>query len=229
MDKPAMEKQASLIEALAAAAEVMGQDIRPAGLLAMSDALMSYPLEVSHRALNQVRRECRRLTLADILERIDTSDGRPQADEAWATAIRAMDEAETVVWTHETQQAFAVARPLLEINDRVGARMAFRDAYERRVRDARERNETVQCIASLGWNADRRRDVLEAAVATGRLPVSQVQGLLPGLDREQAAEVVNTLTEAKTSGGADREEPHSRSAALRELIDLLTTAGGKRR
>ena len=128
-----MGKQEILIEDLAAAAEVMGQEVRPAGLLAMSDELMAYPLELSRAALIRVRRECRRLTLADILERIETADGRPLADEAWATAILAMEESETFIWTLETQQAFAVARPLVEINDRVGARMAFHDAYARLV------------------------------------------------------------------------------------------------
>ena len=123
-----MDKHETLIDDLAATAEVMGQEVRPIGLLAMSDELMAYPLEVSRAALSRVRRECRRLTLADILERIDTADGRPLADEAWATAILAMEESETFIWTLETQQACAVARPLVEINDRVGARMAFRPA-----------------------------------------------------------------------------------------------------
>ena len=94
-----MGKQETLIEDLAAAAEVMGQEVRPAGLLAMSDELMAYPLELSRAALIRVRRECRRLTLADILERIETADGRPLADEAWATAILAMEESETFIWT----------------------------------------------------------------------------------------------------------------------------------
>lgn len=225
-----MGKQETLIEDLAAAAEVMGQEVRPAGLLAMSDELMAYPLEVSRAALIRVRRECRRLTLAGILERIETADGRPLADEAWATAILAMEESETFIWTLETQQAFAVARPLVEINDRVGARMAFRDAYARLVQAARANSVPVAWSPSLGWDVERRREVLEIAVANGRLAASYAQGLLPGPDRASAVQAVKTLTLAASDGvvvgGRDNTE---RAVAMRALARMLDMVGSKRR
>lgn len=225
-----MGKQETLIEDLAAAAEVMGQEVRPAGLLAMSDELMAYPLELSRAALSRVRRECRRLTLADILERIDTADGRPLADEAWATAILAMEESETFIWTLETQQAFAVARPLMEINDRVGARMAFHDAYARLVQEARARHVPVAWSPSLGWDVDRRREVLEIAVANGRLAAAYAQGLLPGPDRASAAKAVEALTLAASDGVVvgDRDNAE-RTAARRALAQMLDMVGSKRR
>jgi hypothetical protein len=39
-----------------------------------------------------------------------------------------------VVWTDEIVQALAVAKPLLDARDKVAARMAFCQAYERLVR-----------------------------------------------------------------------------------------------
>ena len=173
-----------------------------------------------------MRRECRRLTLADILERIETADGRPMADEAWATAILALEESETFIWTLETQQAFAVARPLVEINDRVGARMAFRDAYARLVQAARARQVPVAWSPSLGWDVERRRAVLEIAVANGRLAASHAQGLLPGPDRASAAQAVKALTLAASDGvvvGAER------AVAMRALAHMLDMVGSKRR
>ncbi|MHB1175459.1 MAG: hypothetical protein ACYCZJ_10090 [Sulfuriferula sp.] len=225
-----MGKQETLIEDLAAAAEVMGQEVRPAGLLAMSDELMAYPLELSRAALIRVRRECRRLTLADILERIETADGRPLADEAWATAILAMEESETFIWTLETQQAFAVARPLVEINDRVGARMAFRDAYARLVQAARAHHVPVTWSPSLGWDVERRREVLEIAVANGRLPATHAQGLLPGPDRASAAQAVKALTLAASDGVVvgDRDNAE-RAVAMHALARMLDMVGSKRR
>jgi hypothetical protein len=225
-----MGKQETLIEDLAAAAEVMGQEIRPAGLLAMSDDLMAYPLEVSRAALIRVRRECRRLTLADILERIETADGRPLADEAWATAILALEESETFIWTLETQQAFAVARPLVEINDRVGARMAFRDAYARLVQAARARHDPVAWSPSLGWDVERRRAVLEIAVANGRLAASHAQGLLPGPDRANAAKAVKALTLAASDGVVVGDQDNAeRATAMCALAQMLEMVGSKRR
>ena len=73
----------------------------------------------------------------------------------------------------------SVARPLLELGDKVGARMAFRDAYQRFVNDARADRVPVSWSASLGWDAERRREVLTDAVAYGLLPSSFATGLMP--------------------------------------------------
>ncbi len=225
-----MGKQEALIEDLVAAAEVMGQDVRPAGLLAMSDNLMAYPRELPRAALTRVRRECRRLTLAYILERIETTDGRPKADEAWATAILARDESETLIWTQETQQAFAVARPLLEMNDRVGARMAFHDAYARLVQDARSNHVPVAWSPSLGWDVDRRRAVLESAVTQGQLPAALAQRLLQGPDHASTVMAVTVFTQAAANEivRGDKESA-DRAVARRALAHLLEVVGSKRR
>ena len=76
-------------------------------------------------------------TPADIVERLESCDGRPTAAEAWALALAADDEAETVVWTPEIAEARSAAKPALDIGDKVGARQAFVEAYERRVAEAR--------------------------------------------------------------------------------------------
>ena len=75
--------------------------------------------------------------------------------------------------------AFAIARPALEINDKIGARMAFKAAYDRLVAQNREMRLPAQWSASLGWDVERRRYALENAVQAGRLLPSQAQGLLP--------------------------------------------------
>ena len=165
-----------------------------------------------------------------ILERIETADGRPLADEAWATAILAMEESETFIWTLETQQAFAVARPLVEINDRVGARMAFHDAYARLLQAARAHHVPVAWSPSLGWDVERRREVLEIAVAMGRLPAAHAQGLLPGPDRASAVQAVKALTLAASDGVVvgDRDNTE-RAVAMRALTQMLDMVGSKRR
>lgn len=118
---------------------------------------------------------------ADVIAQLEgeaTHDGRPGPDEAWAMALNAQDEAATVVWTAEMAQAFGVARSVLERGDEVGARMAFKEVYKRRVDEARRQGQGVRWQASLGWAADLREQALGQAVATGRL-LAGTAALLP--------------------------------------------------
>ncbi len=169
-----------ILMGIAVTAELTGTELSKHAVLALEAELGRYPEDVALAALDRCRKELTgRLTLAAIIERINEHDGRPASDEAWATAVRAEDENETVVWTDETRRAMSVARPLLELGDKVGARMAFRDAYQRFVNDARADRVPVSWSASLGWDAERRREVLTDAVAYGLLPSSFATGLMP--------------------------------------------------
>ncbi len=174
------DQDQGILREIGVTAELTNTELSSAGLLAMEKDLEQYPKADVVRALNRCRRELTgRLTLSAVLERLQEIDGRPNADEAWATACCADDEYETVVWTAETAEAFHTARSLLESGDRIGARMAFRDAYTRIVREARENSIPVKWSASLGCDADRRRVALTRAVEKGRLPPSYATGLLP--------------------------------------------------
>lgn len=84
---------------------------------------------------------------------------RPSGDEAWAIAIRARDEAETVVWTEDMAEAWAICKPVMDAGDEVGARMAFRAAYDR----------MSGCVwtVSVGWDTERRAVALEQAQKKG--------------------------------------------------------------
>lgn len=92
------------------------------------------------------------------------------ANEAWAIALPAADEAETVVWTQEIAKAWAISKPIFEAGDKVGARMAFIPAYERFVESARNEGRLPQFEISAGWDADRRGRAVTNAVTAGLLP-----------------------------------------------------------
>lgn len=118
---------------------------------------------------------------AHIIEKIlanRTNDGRPGQEEAWAVALRSVDESETIVWTAECSSAWDVARVVFQTGDEVGARMAFREVYNREVDAARRAGIPVEWTASLGFNAERRKVAIRAAVDAGRLPGSQFEALL---------------------------------------------------
>ncbi len=218
-------KLESIVEMLGATAEVMGMELSATALAIMARDLDGYDLDAVADAISRTRRECRRLTLADVIERIQSADGRPKPDEAWANAIGAMDESETVVWTLETAQAFAAARPLLELNDKTGARMAFKDAYVRLCDEARQRSEPVRWEHSLGWDADRRREVLSAAVQLGRLSQSCATGLLPppepSAERKEAVLMLvasNGVVNNPQASTIERERALERIAEIKVML-----------
>lgn len=106
-------------------------------------------------------------------------DGRPEASEAWAIAVRSRDEDETVCWTQEMAQAFGTASSIE--GDEFGARTAFTSKYNRLVEDARAAGRAVVWFLSYGHDASRRESVALEAVRNGRLQLEHVCKALPQL------------------------------------------------
>jgi hypothetical protein len=127
-------------------------------------------------------------TPADIIGQIEgiaAKDGRPAADEAWALALKCIDEMQTVVWTAEIAHAWGIAKPVLDLGDKVGARMAFKAAYESATEKARSAREHIAWSVSLGFDEKARNAAISEAVALGRVsnallqaPSGPVAGLL---------------------------------------------------
>ncbi|MCB1622818.1 MAG: hypothetical protein KDI44_19040 [Thiothrix sp.] len=204
-----------ITELLSATIEAMGQEISAAALVLMAEDLEPYGVPVVSKALARVRRESRRFTLADVIERID--DGRPGVEEAWAMMPKS--EAESVVWTPEMRDAYFAALPLLEDGDKVGARMAFKERYSTLLAAARADNHPAVWEASLGHNPELRDTALAEAVGKKRLSASATQLLLPstscplepgGARLLKAASAVAALT----GPTVDREFNASKAAEL---------------
>ncbi|TWD52534.1 hypothetical protein [Pseudomonas sp. SJZ131] len=156
---------AGLASAIIATAEAMGQEMNPGTAAMMAEDLCAYSVPVVKAALKACRLEVKgRLSMADILQRVQASDGRPGKDEAWAIALTAGDESETVVMTAEIRQAMVAAQPVLSRRDVVGARMAFNSAYERLVSAARTEAKPITWSVSLGLDPARRVTAIESAV-----------------------------------------------------------------
>ncbi len=145
---------------------------------------------------------------ADIVEQIKKANAvtRIGADEAWAKALNAEDERNTIVWTDEIAEAFAAASPLLEEGDRVGARMAFKQCYER-ISSGKSGPPTV--TYSLGWDKALRAEAFEQAKAEGLLPAPQADALIleytPPKDSGTAGAAVGKLLANKPLTSADKE------------------------
>ena len=144
-------------------------------------------------------------------------DGRPGPAEAWAKSVRAADEGATVVWTEEMAQAWGVAAPLMANGDDVGACMAFRESYSRMVDEARRARRVAVWSASLGFDADRRKEALSDA----RLPAPDLLALaapvktLDDLVERAPGWLKDRLAEQRAAAAQNRD-PMAWATALRD-------------
>jgi hypothetical protein len=149
--------------------------------------LEPFPLRIVAMAFSEYRAENGEFppVPAGIAKRCKLMDGRPGAEEAWAIALTSRDEADTVVWTAETAEAFAICSPIFP--DEVGARMAFKEAYSRLVAAARLTGKPSVWSVSLGWDVQKREAVIERAHVAGLLAAPAVRALLPNYSGAAAA------------------------------------------
>lgn len=167
-----------------------------------------------------------------IVARCKLLDGRPDENEAWAVALTSQDERETVVWTSEMAEAFTVARPLLNVGDEVGARMAFKDAYRRLVTEARSLNKPVRWNVSAGWDAGRHQLAAQDAINAGLLDGPKQPLALPNESRvalakpaglqkllEVVAQLEDPLEKAERVNAIRLAEQNAADRASREAID----------
>lgn len=199
-------------------------------------ALAAYSLQQVRAALDAHVRDPERgrwpPVPADVVAQITAAarvDGRPGPEEAWAIALRASDEAATVVWTAEIALALAACRPVLDAGDEVGARMAFREAYSRAVEAARARGVAPAWAASLGHDEQQRERALDSAVQMGLLPAQEAAALLPPPEsRRGPPEHVRAMLLELRDRIASQPEAGSWDAAERRRTDALKAAAAAR-
>lgn len=165
-----------VIKAIAVTAELCGRTFSPEAAMMFAGDLEGFPDHSVLAALSRCRKEVKSfLTVADVVTRID--DGRPGAEQAWAMIPQ--DEQISVVWSEEMAAAFGVAAPLLQIGDKIGARMAFKETYTKLVSDARDQRQAPKWTPSFGDDKSGRQLAVTEAVRHGRLTVDHAVSLLP--------------------------------------------------
>ena len=130
---------------------------------------------------------------ANIVESIELNkpDGRLGADEAWA--VYPHDEYSSAVITNEIAEAMQVAPQLLNEGDKIAARMAFKDAYNRIVQKNKNEGIAPKWFPSLGHDKAGREEVLKQAVQLGRLTQDHAMSVLPLKVNHEITEVVGLL------------------------------------
>lgn len=168
-----------LIIHVKAMAEIYGKTMTDAAAIMFLKALSNLPEVALMSSLDRCIKELRTFpTVAEVLIRAQALDGRPGPEEAWAMLPKSEDA--TVVWTEEMASAYGVCCSLIGEDD-VAARMSFKEAYNERIRRARDMNIPTKWTASLGHSPNERVAVIEEAVRLGRLPVEQAKKMLPDM------------------------------------------------
>jgi len=122
--------------------------------------------------------------MADLLQ--GGPGGHPGPEEAWSQVSRAMQhEAYSVVWTEQMREAFGLA--ILQADDLVAARMAFKETYQKAVSEARAKHLAPSWSVSKGTDrADQERAILEG-LQQGKLTPEYAQHQLPWSEQIDAA------------------------------------------
>lgn len=168
----------NVLKAVCVTAELCGRTFTEAAARVFCDDLAAYPEGEVLGALARCRREVKgMLTTQDVISRLD--DGRPGVEEAWAMIPEGEDE--TIVWTAEMAEAHAACAPLLAQGDRIGARMAFKEVYAKAVTRAVSAAYPVRWSVSLGWDLEKRKRALPAAVEAGKLLAPEARDACPAL------------------------------------------------
>lgn len=196
-------------------ADYYGRKLAPGAIQLYWNALAAFDFETVKRLLTEHVKASRFMpTIAEILDAIRALDGRPEPEEAWSMVARSLnDEGLTIVWTQEIAAAFGVALGLQE--DRVAARMAFKEAYQVAVAESRRQGKATKWTVSLGHDAHGRETPILKAVAQGKLTAEHAAGLLPYRDQPSAqiAALLAPGTKLLTSA-----ENRGMPAAVRDVL-----------
>jgi hypothetical protein len=107
---------------------------------------------------------------------VSESDGRPGDDEAWAMIPK--DEDASVIWTTEMAEAFGVCLPLI-YEDKIAARMAFKESYEALIKNARQNGKPVKWLPTFGRDKLGREAALRVAIDKNRITLGHAQSIVP--------------------------------------------------
>jgi hypothetical protein len=211
-----------LLEALAGTAELMGAQLSPIALAMMAKDLQEYEPAVLMQALSNVRKASRFFNLAAIIEEVEKlkPDGRLGADEAWA--VYPQNEADSAVLTDEISEAMHIALPLLNMGDKIGARMAFKEAYVRIVTANKAANIQPKWFPSLGSDKDSRDQVIAEAVRQGRLTSDHAQSLLPAPVNQQIVGQVLQLQNLMKDSDLTPERMQENRQRMASIKSMLT-------
>jgi hypothetical protein len=123
------------------------------------------------------------------------NDGRPGPEEAWARMPKGerMEE-DSIIWCEEERAAYAACRSLLLEGDHIGARMAFKERYERELAEARAQQRPARWTVSAGYDIEHRLVTLADGVQGKRITLQHALNFVPEPRRDDFAYILPSAT-----------------------------------
>jgi len=136
---------------------------------------------------------------------------------AWSICLESFDVASSVIITDQILAARSAAQAVMSAGDKVGARMAFKDAYEREVKTGPA---MPKWRFSAGHDPARRADAAERAMQQGLLPRDEVVRYLPAPEITDQGRVIAGLLAGNVVAhpASDTEETRARLAEVKRAI-----------
>jgi hypothetical protein len=233
MDKDEFPQFAKMLDAVYA---LHGKSLTAEAKALFFRSMASFPLGMVRAAMDGHVRDSQRGQYppkpADLMAQIEGSaadNGRPGAEEAWAIAVKACDESETVVMNDEIAEACGIAKPIMDLGDEVGARMAFKEVYARLTKAAKG---APKWWPSIGSDPHKRDAAMVEAKRAGLLPAPQVAGLLgaAAVDKgvkanpEGLKRLKEEMARLQLKAEADRVEAEEKRVAERKAVQASKQA-----
>lgn len=205
-------------EAFANAHEVMpgGKVLSQGAMMACIDALVQYPIEVLLLAIKKHIQTAKFApTPKDIIDMLSIGRVHICADEAWGLVLKSFDETLTVIVTPEIMQARGLIIDIYNAGDLIGARMGFREAYNRIISTT---NHAPEWLISAGSDGVSRVSEIEKAAQIGRLP--KTAGVEYRLGQDKPTTTVSGLLESANEQAQKTSDEEFKKLALRNLSAL---------
>lgn len=156
---------------------------------------------------------------ADLIAACQSAGGHPGADEAWAICLESFDEEASLAITDQILHARSAAQPVKSAGDKIGARMAFKGAYERAVQQGPA---MPQWRFSAGHDPVRRAEAAEQALQRGLLPRKAIAQYLPAPAITDEGRAVAGLLAGNVirHPASDNEQARNRLADVKQAISI---------
>jgi hypothetical protein len=186
-----------ITDQVAALGLALGEEVSAERLVVYAEDLCDIPQERLAAAFRRTRKEYEypKLPPVAFIRRMagaaGNADGRPGPEEAWARMPKGPRmEDESIVWCEEERAAYGACRSLLIDGDLIGARMAFKERYEKELAQARSEGRLVEWTMSAGYDMEHRLATLATAVQERRLSLQAALNFVPGERQNDFAQML---------------------------------------
>jgi hypothetical protein len=177
----------TIADALTIAFHFTGQSVPDIVIAEMARDLSVYDEKDVFVALKKCRDKGRFIKFSDILDQLP--NGHPGPEEAWAIVAPLLtDESRSAVWSDEMRTAYGAALDVAD--DKVQARMVFKEIYEKAVSDARAQKLKPTWALSKGTNKPELERVIVEGIKANRLTVAYAKIHLPYPDDPAVAKLM---------------------------------------